>query len=201
MLKKVLLLTSTIFLSNNLFADNINKSYDSPVYDFDSKQLSNFELAYKYGKAIGYPKIMMGIMNTESAAINEPVGDVVNAPFKRSYGIMQVKLGTYYWMKGTGYLYGENLLEEEILHKLMYNKSFNVYSATSYYKYLVDKCGNVKSAIIAYNTGLCSPEKNTEAFNKGNDYLAKVTKFVNFAENYAFDEYIRKRVETSYKTE
>ena len=194
---KIIILT--LFLSLTLNANNV-KSYDSPIYDFDSKQLDNFELAYKYGKAIGFPKIMMGIMNTESSGINEPIGDVVNAPFKRSYGLMQVKLGTYYWMQNAGYLYGENLLEEEILHKLMYNKSFNVYAATSYYKYLIDKCGNVKSAIIAYNTGTCSPKKGTKQYEKGQDYLSKVAKFVNFAESYAFDEFIRKRIENSFNS-
>lgn len=194
MLKKTFL--GIILLSLSLFALD-DKKYDSPVYDFDANQISNFELAYKYGRAINSPKVMMAIMNTETAATNTPVGDVVNAPFKRSYGLMQVKLGTYYWMKGAGYLYGENLLDEEILHKLMYNKSFNVYAATSYYKFLLDKCGSVSAAIIAYNTGDCSPTKGSAVYDKGQDYLRQVTRFLTFIDNYGFDKYIEKKLTLS----
>lgn len=197
MIKKIVIAIFVISLSlsaNTDWKNQPNDRFESPIYDFDSNQLDNFELAYKYGRAINYQKVMMAIMKTESDAINSPVGDRVNKPFKRSYGIMQVKIGTYYWMKNAGYLYGENLIEEEILHKLMYNKSLNIYAATSYYKYLLDRCKDYSKAIIAYNRGSCNPkgEKNIKA---GQRYLKKVMKFLRFTNKYNFDQYIKRRIE------
>lgn len=189
----ILLLSSLLYNTAN--AKTLDKNvFNSPVYDFDENQLNNFELAYKYGRAIGYQKVMMAIMYIESSAKNIPIGDRVNAPFKRSYGIMQVKIGTYYWMFNKGYLYGENLLEEEILHKLMYNKSFNVYAATSYYKFLLDYCGNYTDAIVAYNRGSCKPTKESD-IKAGENYLRKVNKFLKFINQYNFDDFIKERME------
>jgi len=184
------------YKSNNKLEDFIN--YDSPVYDFNNNQLNNFQLAYKYGKAINYPKVMMALMKTESDAINVPIGDKGNSPFKRSYGIMQIKIGTYYWMLNAGYLYRENLLDEEVLHKLMYNKSFNIYAATSYYRFLLDKCNDYTEAIVAYNTGYCVPPKSKpKVIKAGKRYLNKVNKFLKFINKYEFNDYIKRRAENN----
>ena len=74
---------------------------------------------------------------------------------------------------------------------LYINPKFNVYVATSYYKYLLDKCGSSESAIIGYNTGYCNPTKNSKAYYKGKDYLQKVNSFVNFINKHNFDRFVR----------
>lgn len=160
-------------------------------YNFYLEQINNYKLAYKYGSMINQEKDIMAIMYVENAGKQNPIGDKSNKPFERSYGIMQVKLGTYYWMSNSGYLYKEDMLEEEVLSELMFNPKFNVYVATSYYKYLLDKCGSRESAIIGYNTGYCNPTKNSKAYYKGKDYLQKVNSFVNFINKHNFDRFVR----------
>lgn len=159
-------------------------------YKFYDEQLDNYKLAYKYGKMINKEKDLMAIMYVENSGKQNPIGDKSNKPFGRSYGIMQVKIGTYYWMLNKGYLFKEDMLEEEVLTELMFNKKFNVYVAASYYKFLLDKCGSRDSAIVGYNTGLCKPEYNSKQYIKGKDYLQKVNGFVNFIDKHKFDNFI-----------
>lgn len=183
-MKKILILLLFINLLN---ASNLKIGN----YNFYQDQINHYKLAYKYGKMISSEKDMMAIMYVENGGKQNPIGDKSNKPFERSYGIMQVKLGTYYWMSNSGYLYKEDLLEEEVLGELMFNPKFNVYVATSYYKFLLDKCGSRDSAIIGYNTGYCNPQKNSKAYHKGKDYLNKVNQFVNFINNHNFDKIIK----------
>ena len=112
---------------------------------FTEDQIENFKLAYAYGNAIGgYANTMMGILDAESSGetMGSAVGDHVNGAFKRSYGIMQVKLGTYYWTMKKGYIApffkDKKVTEEEILVELMTNKSANVYAAAGNFKMMLD---------------------------------------------------------------
>lgn len=184
--------TYFVFIIHLYSFDSSNFKYKQ--YNFNKEQLDNYELSYRYGKLIDEHKIIMGIMYAESNGRNITIGDRVNSPFKRSYGIMQVKLGTYEWMRNNGELMREDLLEEEILYKLMYNKAFNVYTASSFYNYLVKKCGSKKMAVIAYNTGLCNPKGGSKEYKKGQQYFKIVNEFIKFIDNSKFDKYIETRI-------
>lgn len=163
---------------------------------FTEDQIENFKLAYAYGNAIGgYENTMMGIMDAESSAetFGSAVGDQVNGAFKRSYGIMQVKLGTYYWTMKKGYItpffQNKKVTEEEILVELITNKSANVYAATGYFKMMLDICGSYDKAISGYNRGHCKEDA------KGKSYRSKVKRFVEFSEKHGFDKIIAALIE------
>ena len=88
-------------------------------YNFHLEQINNYKLAHKYGSMINQAKDIMAIMYVENAGKQNPIGDKSNKPFERSYGIMQVKLDTYYWMLNSGYLYKEDMLRK-IRDKMKY---------------------------------------------------------------------------------
>jgi hypothetical protein len=151
---------------------------------FSDEQVENFKLAYAYGKMIGHEKELMGVLNTESDATPINVGDKSLKAFQRSYGVMQVKLGTYYWTKKKGYIMPldekHSLTEEEVLFHLMKNNNFNIYVAAGYFKLMKDLCGSVDKAISGYNRGHC------KEVDKGIAYRNKVKKFMDFMEKHDF---------------
>ncbi len=106
-----------LFLFLNIFLNA--ESIRIGNYNFYLDQINNYKLAYKYGSMINEAKDIMAIMYVENSGKQNPIGDKSNKPFERSYGIMQVKLGTYYWMRNSGYLYKEDMLEEEVLSEFV----------------------------------------------------------------------------------
>lgn len=152
--------------------------------NFTKEQLDNYKLAQIYGKEIGYEKELIGIMYAESTGKKINVGDQVNKKFKRSYGLMQVKLDTYYWAKKTGYVYPlddeYSLTEEEVLVHLISDKNFNVYVAAGVLKMMKGLCKTDEKAISGYNRGHCDEDA------KGKDYRSKVKYFMDFIDKNNF---------------
>ena len=156
--------------------------------EFTPEQLNNYKLAYEYGQKVGgYGLEMMGILYAESTAGEaERIGDTVNAPFKRSYGIMQVKLGTYHWTQREGYIFShKKKLDEEILFDLIHNNNFNTYVAAGYFKMMKDKCKTLDKAISAYNRGHC------REVPEGITYRKRVKEFMFYAMDSGFENYIK----------
>lgn len=156
--------------------------------EFNNEQVNNYKLAYEYGEKVGgYGLQMMGILYAESTAGEaERIGDVVNGPFKRSYGIMQVKLGTYHWTQREGYIFShKNKLDEEILFDLIHNNNFNTYVAAGYFKMMKDKCKTLDKAISAYNRGHCREVPEGIAYRK------RVKEFMYYAMESGFEDYIK----------
>lgn len=148
---------------------------------FTYEQLSNYAHAYKYGERYGLGYELMGVLFAESNGKQVHVGDRVNNKFKRSYGIMQVKLGTYYWVKNKGYktykLQDKSMVEEEILAKLMTDNIFNIHIASDYLKMMIDICGSKSKGISGYNRGHCKDD------NLALRYRSRVNNFIAFAKN------------------
>jgi hypothetical protein len=156
--------------------------------EFTPDQVNNYKLAYEYGQKVGgYGLEMMGILYAESTAGEaERIGDTVNAPFKRSYGIMQVKLGTYHWTQREGYIFShKKKLDEEILFDLIHNNNFNTYVAAGYFKMMKDKCKTLDKAISAYNRGHC------REVPEGITYRKRVKEFMYYAMESGFENYIK----------
>lgn len=187
MIKKLcaLAMLSTLGFSDTIIGDR----------SFSPDQIENFKLAYSYGKMIGHEKELMAILNTESEASSTNVGDKVNKAFKRSYGVMQVKLGTYYWTKKGGYIIPldekHSLTEEEVLYHLMKNNNFNIYVSAGYFKMMKDICGgSVDKAISGYNRGHCKESA------EGTAYRSKVKNFIAYMDKSGFVEKIASLIGT-----
>jgi hypothetical protein len=126
----------------------------------------------------------MAIMLQESNAKQIRIGDKQLKAFTRSYGPMQVRLGTYYYLKNKKYILSDHGLKEDVLMKLMTDSHFNVAVGTYWFKYMLTLCKDYKKAVRGYNTGTC---KKTEA---GEKYYASVSKKIKYIQNINLKKYL-----------
>ena len=105
------------------------------------------------------PEIVCPIMLVESSAVLDEkslVGDMQLSPFKRSYGIMQVRLPTLKLIiKKLGLTKYRSVPDEILLSKLMFDKEFGIKAANWYITWLKRRgYGKKYMYAVAYNSGV-----------------------------------------------
>jgi len=127
--------------------------------DFDPSQLHLLAVARAEGILIGYPETIQAILLQETLAgkLGKTdygyVGDLNKAIGKKSYGVMQVQLGTAKdALKHMGILH-KFRSDEEIIVALMTDPTFCIEIATWHFKWLLDRGLSWKDAVRAYNAG------------------------------------------------
>lgn len=147
--------------------------------EWSKEQIKNILLVEEASKYVNHPnpKRVVAHLLCESNANTVVDGDVGNGFSKKSYSIMQVKLGTVYYNKEkrpdlfTLYAPEVNKLpKEEILEKLRKDPFFNAKMGAITHLVLMDVCGDPDRASVAYNRGKC------DADDLGNEYLQKIFK-------------------------
>jgi len=128
-------------------------------YTFTKEQIDNLKECVEISRLFNNsPSLVCSIMLNETAAgrkMNSNVGDRFLRPFKRSYGLMQIRLTTAEDMINRFHLdFLKKIPAEEILVYLMEDKKFNIAMANVFISYLKKKYhGNIKKIVIAYNRG------------------------------------------------
>lgn len=154
--------------------------FDLTKRKWNNNQTKNLLIVEEASKYVNHPnpKRMGAHLLSESGATTVLDGDKGNGAFKKSYGIMQVKLGTVYYVRNKRpdliKLYAPEvnaLPKEDILDKLRKNPYFNAKMASLTHIVLIDVCGDENSATVAYNRGFCKADKF------GQDYLNKILKY------------------------
>lgn len=153
------------------------KSYSTDfglgTISWNPNQIMNIMTVYKAAKDVNHPnpKRMVAHLMNESSATTVKDGDIVNGAFKKSYGIMQVKLGTVYYTRSKRpdliklYVPEVNKLpKEDILHKLRVDPYFNAKIAALTHIMLTGVCGDADKASVAYNRGVCKADKQGQAY-------------------------------------
>lgn len=142
-------------------------------------QSTNLLLVQKVAKEMNHPDIkrVAAHLLTESNAVTVADGDIRNGFGKKSYGPMQVKLGTVYYNKTKRQdLFDKyapevnTLAKEDVLHKLRKDPEFNAKMGVITHMVLIGVCGDMNRASVAYNRGICTPD------DLGTEYLNKIFK-------------------------
>lgn len=130
---------------------------------FTESQVDLLKVAYHYGKQIGYPETIQGILMQETlAGLLGRVGDRRLGFGKKSYGVMQVKLSTAkdVLKKHRGMKEFKEALkysDEELLARLIMDDAFNILVGTMYFKMHMDRYEKKRrgwsKAVSAYNRG------------------------------------------------
>ena len=156
-----------------------NEQFDLSKRKWKPNQIKNLLIVEEASKYVNHPnpKRMGAHLLSESGATTVLDGDKANGAFKKSYGIMQVKLGTVYYVKNKRIdlikLYAPEVLalpKEDILDKLRKDPYFNAKMAALTHIVLIGVCGDQNMATVAYNRGFC------EADELGTQYLNKILK-------------------------
>ncbi len=152
-------------------------TFDLTKRKWNNNQTKNLLIVEEASKYVNHPnpKRMGAHLLSESGATTVLDGDKVNGAFKKSYGIMQVKLGTVYYVRNKRpdliKLYAPEvnaLPKEDILDKLRKDPYFNAKLASLTHIVLIGVCGDQNRATVAYNRGFC------EADELGTQYLNKI---------------------------
>jgi len=122
------------------------------------------------------PKRMGAHLLNESTGNTVVDGDVNNGAFKKSYGVMQVKLDTVYYVKNKRpdliklHVPEVNTLpKEEVLEKLRKDPYFNIKMGVLTHLTLIGVCkDDMDKASVAYNRGKCETDK------LGQEYLDRI---------------------------
>lgn len=156
-----------------------NEQFDLSKRKWKPNQIKNLLIVEEASKYVNHPNPnrMGAHLLSESGATTVLDGDKANGAFKKSYGIMQVKLGTVYYVKNKRIdlikLYAPEVLalpKEDILDKLRKDPYFNAKMAALTHIVLIGVCGDQNMATVAYNRGFC------EADELGTQYLNKILK-------------------------
>ena len=151
--------------------------FDLTKRKWNNNQTKNLLIVEEASKYVNHPnpKRMGAHLLSESGATTVLDGDKSNGAFKKSYGIMQVKLGTVYYVRNKRpdliKLYApevNSLPKEDILDKLRKDPYFNAKIAALTHIVLIDVCGDQNKATVAYNRGFC------KADDYGTQYLNKI---------------------------
>ena len=117
--------------------------------------------------------LVMAIIRTESKFKEDAESD------KGAKGLMQLKEDTAKWCaKEYGFSYDGNITEPEI----------NIKIGCAYLRYLIEKFGNVATALAAYNAG----EGNVQEWLQKQDSATELTN-IPFAETARYVELVQKR--------
>lgn len=151
--------------------------FDLTKRKWNNNQTKNLLIVEEAAQYVNHPnpKRMGAHLLGESGATTVLDGDKGNGAFKKSYGIMQVKLGTVYYVRNKRpdliKLYAPEvnaLPKEDILDKLRKDPFFNAKIASLTHIVLIDVCGDENKATAAYNRGFC------KADDYGTQYLNKI---------------------------
>ena len=154
--------------------------FDLSKRKWNSNQTKNLLIVEEAAKYVNHPnpKRMGAHLLSESGATTFLDGDKGNGAFKKSYGIMQVKLGTVYYVRNKRpdliklYTPEVNTLpKEDILDKLRKDPYFNAKIASLTHIVLIDVCGDQNTATVAYNRGFCKADE------LGKLYLNKILQY------------------------
>ena len=110
-----------------------------PVQALTIQQEEMLSLAYEYGETI------QAIILVESSAIPGQIGDNGTA-----FGLAQVTIPAA--LHAIEY-YNLPVDTERLSTKLITDHQFNLYIASYYFKYLMERFGNWRKAVVAYNVG------------------------------------------------
>ena len=152
----------------NQISQKINNDINITKHKWSSNQIKNLLIVQDAAHYVHHPspKRMGAHLLTESSAKTVLDGDIGNGAFKKSYGILQVKLNTVYYVKNKRpdlinlYVPEVNLLpKEDILDKLRKDSFFNAKIASLMHIVLTDICGDSNKASVAYNRGVCKADK------------------------------------------
>ncbi len=153
-----------------------NEQFDLTKRKWNNNQTKNLLIVEEASKYVNHPnpKRMGAHLLSESGATTVLDGDKANGAFKKSYGIMQVKLGTVYYVRNKRpdliKLYAPEvnaLPKEDILDKLRKDPYFNAKIASLTHIVLIGVCGDQNTATVAYNRGFCkADELGTQYLNK-----------------------------------
>lgn len=111
------------------------------------------------GVAIGYPETLLAIATIETKLGSYKktdygiVGDTYAVFGDRSYGLCQVKLQTARYVLRKYPELGTFKTDEHLLVALITDNEFNAKVGARYYRMMVDRFGNWRQALIAYNAG------------------------------------------------
>jgi len=156
--------------------------FDLTKYNWNKNQTKNLLIVEEASNYVNHPhpKRMGAHLLSESGATTVLDGDKGNGAFKKSYGIMQVKLGTVYYVKNKRpdliklYAPEVNVLpKEDILDKLRKDPYFNAKMAALTHIVLIGVCGDENRATVAYNRGVCKADA------QGQMYLNKILQHEN----------------------
>lgn len=130
-------------------------------------------IAYEEGKKINFPETIQAIVLQESSAGKNLIGDISNGFGKRSYGVMQLKLGTAKYV--LRHFFKDHFYfktDEELLIKLVTDPVFNIKIGTQYFKMIYDNI-NVSNknlrwvkSVARYNAGHNTNLNNFQYVNK-----------------------------------
>lgn len=124
------------------------------AYKLTRTQMINLKLAYKIGKAHNLQKTLMAIMMQETrAGVLGPVGDKELPKYKRSYGLMQVKIATARFVLRTHPKLIKKRSDWNIRHVLLHNRVLNIEIAMYYLLSLKHRGLNWRQMVTAYNQG------------------------------------------------
>ncbi len=158
---------------------DVQTQFDTTKRKWKHNQIKNLLVVEEAANYVKHPnpKRMGAHLLSESGATTVLDGDKMNGFSKKSYGIMQVKLGTVYYVKNKRpdliKLYApevNSLPKEDILDKLRKDAFFNAKIAALTHIVLIDVCGDQNRATVAYNRGVCTPDE------LGTVYLNKILK-------------------------
>ena len=158
----------------------LNKEFDLTKHKWKPTQIKNLLIVQDATNYVNHPnpRRVGAHLLSESSGNVVVDGDIVNGAFKKSYGIMQVKLGTVYYVNNKRpdliKLYASevnSLPKEDILDKLRKDPFFNAKMGALTHIVLIDVCGDPNKASVAYNRGVCKADQ------QGTDYLNKILKY------------------------
>lgn len=132
-------------------------------YNLNNKQQKILQLAKQIGEDVGYPETIQSIAMQETLAggFGDGIGDKVLPPFKRSYGVMQVKIATAQWvlrhypdLREKWFDGKKNITKEQFREVLIKNDHANIEIGAKNFALMVKYTNSWKEAVVAYNRGL-----------------------------------------------
>jgi hypothetical protein len=145
---------------------------------FNSNQELILKIAETEGQKIGYPETIQAICLQETlAGYLGRYGDKDKSKNLRSYGVMQLTLGTAKYIMEKHFKFNFFGSDDEIIEALVKNDTFNILLGRVYFKYLLDKFEGEhlqwSKAVLAYNVGPGNVRKYGLSFDP-NNYLEMV---------------------------
>lgn len=139
------------------------------------------KIVWAEGEAIGYPETLLAIATIETKLGSYKktdygiVGDTYAVFGDRSYGLCQVKLQTARFVLRKHPELGTFKTDEHLLVALITDNEFNAKVGAKYYRMMLDRFGNWRQALIAYNAGPGNAKKWRDPLNYA-DRALKVIK-------------------------
>jgi len=132
---------------------------------YTAKQQELLEIAYIKGSRVGFPETIQALLLQETRAglFGDGIGDTTLEVGRRSYGVMQMKVGTTrmvlkkhkslilkYFPRRKTY---NRLRDEDIIIKSVLDDTFNIHMASLKFKMHRERSKTWAQAVVAYNRG------------------------------------------------